>query len=258
MRLFDSHCHLDHEKFDTDRAAMFARARAAGVSHIISIGASDGLNSAARAIALAKSEPGVFASAGVHPHSGGFDQSRAPELEAFVAQQAVVGIGETGLDFFYDFAPRAGQQWWFEYQLHLSEKYEKPVIIHCRNAGAEVLATIKRFPKTQGVFHCFTESTATAQQVLELGWYISVPGIVTFKNSQELRDTLSTVPLDRLLIETDAPFLAPIPKRGERNESAFIVYTLDALARLKEVSVADLAAQTFDNTVALFKLEGKI
>lgn len=258
MRIFDSHCHLDHQQFDVDREAMFARAKAAGVSHIISIGSSDGLNSATNAISLSKTEAGVFPSAGIHPHDGGFDQGQAGALEALVAEPAVVAIGETGLDFFYDFAPRDGQLWWFEFQLSLAQSYNKPVIIHCRNAAQDVLKTIKKSPGVTGVFHCFTESTETAKAVLDLGWYISVPGIVTFNAAQPLRDTLAIVPLDKLLVETDAPFLAPIPKRGQRNESSFIVHTLAALAAIKQVSPENLAEQTFLNTVDLFKLHGKI
>ncbi len=258
MRIFDSHCHLDHQQFDVDREAMFSRARAAGVTNIIAIGSSDGLTSATNAIGLSKTQPGVFPSAGIHPHDGGFDQGQAGLLEALVADPAVVGIGETGLDYFYDFAPRDGQQWWFDFQLSLAQSHNKPVIIHCRNAADDVLKTIKRFPGTSGVFHCFTESTETAKAVIDLGWYISVPGIVTFKASQPLRDTLAIVPLDRLMVETDAPFLAPIPKRGQRNESAFIVHTLAALAEVKQITMEDLAKQTFLNTTNLFKLQGRV
>lgn len=258
MRIFDSHCHLDHEQFDADREAVIARASAAEVTHLITIGASDGLDSAARAIEIAARFPHIYPSAGIHPHDGGFDRTRAAELEKLVAQPAVIAVGETGLDYYYDFAPRDGQQWWFEYQLELAQRYAKPVIIHCRNAAVDVLNTIRRFPKTIGVFHCFTESTETAKAVLDLGWYISVPGIVTFKNSQPLRDTLATVPLDRLLVETDAPFLAPIPHRGKRNESAFIVQTVEALAAFKAVSKDEIADKTFKNTVSLFGLEGKV
>jgi TatD DNase family protein len=258
MRIFDSHCHLDHVDFEGTQQQIVERALVSGVSHLITIGSSDGLDSCVRARALAARFSNVFATAGVHPHSAALDHQRAPELDRVVAETDVVAIGETGLDYHYDFAPKADQMWWFERQLDLAQQNKKPVVIHCREAAHDVLSTLKRFPAVTGVFHCFTENEDVARRAVDLGFFISASGIVTFKSSESIRAAFKIVPLDRILVETDAPFLAPIPNRGKRNESAFIVHTLSAIAAVKQIPVETLAEQTFFNTVKLFQLENKI
>ena len=252
--LIDSHCHLDYLAKDNDVEALIARARDAGVGGIVTI--STKLSTFPEILSIAQDHEGLWCSVGVHPHHAdeeGLDDP-APLIER-TADPSVIGIGETGLDYFYDNAPREDQQRSFRAHIAASRETGLPLIVHTRDADADTIAILEEeyakgaFP---GLIHCFTAGPELAQAVLEIGFYISVSGIVTFKRSDDLRATLRDVPLDRLLVETDAPFLAPVPHRGKTNEPSFVSHTANALAELKGVGAAELERITTENFFKVF------
>ena len=252
--LVDSHCHLDYLERDGDLDEVIARARRAGVGVLITICTKLSEFDQVRGIAERYDE--VYCSVGVHPHEAAPEGQRGPErLIELAAHAKVVGIGETGLDYYYEHSPRARQRESFHAHIHAARQTGLPVIVHTRDADQdtiEVLREARAEGPFAGVIHCFTAGAELAQAALELGLYISVSGIVTFKKSEELRATLKEVPLDRLLVETDAPYLAPVPMRGKRNEPAFVAHTAAALAELKGVSPDELTRITCDNAFLLF------
>ncbi len=252
--LVDSHCHLDFPDFAGKVDDVVARARAAGVGVCVSIGTE--LKRFPGVRAVAEKFPDVWCSVGVHPHESEKELlDDAAVLIAEAAHPKVVGIGETGLDYFYEHAPRAPQQANFRNHIAAARATGLPVIVHTRDADDDTIA-ILRDEMAKGAFtgliHCFTGTQRLADAALELGLYISVSGIATFKNSAALREVIGTVPLERLLVETDAPFLAPVPQRGKTNEPAFVVHTANMLAELKSVSPDGLAAATTENFFRLF------
>jgi len=252
--LVDSHCHLDYLERDGDLDEVVERARRAGVAAMITICTKISEFDSVRAIAERYDE--VYCSVGVHPHEAeGEGQEDARRLVALAKHPKVVGIGETGLDYYYDHAPRERQRISFRAHLRAARDSGLPVIVHSRNADDDTVALLREAREEgpfTGVIHCFTAGPGLAQAALELGLYISVAGIVTFKNAEDLRHTLEEVPLDRLLVETDAPYLAPVPKRGKRNEPAYVVHTAAALAELKGVAPEELVRATGDNVFRLF------
>lgn len=251
----DTHTHIQSAPFDEDRDAVFERALAAGVRQFIAIGAGDGLQSAHAAVALAGTRPYVWAAVGVHPHDAG-ETHNLETLKALAQDSRVVAIGETGLDFHYDFAPREAQEVWFRRQVQLAREVKKPIIIHCRLAAPECLQVLReeKAEEVGGVFHCFSEDANFAATLRELNFLISIPGIVTFKKSQALRDTLRSVPIEQIMLETDAPYLAPEPYRGKRNESSYLIETARAVAATKGISIEALAKATTENACRLFGL----
>ena len=252
--LVDSHCHLDFPEFAPELDAVVERARDAGVKACVTIGTTlakfDGV------LKIAETFDNVWCSVGIHPHEAQVEllESPAPLIER-AQHPKVVGIGETGLDFYYNHSPREPQIANFRTHIAAARALELPVIVHTRNADAETVE-ILREEMGQGAFtgliHCFTGTQMLADAALELGFCISVSGIATFKKSDALRAVIKTVPLDRLLVETDAPYLAPMPYRGKRNEPAFVVNTARMLAELKGVSAETLAHATSDNFFRLF------
>ena len=254
MHLIDSHAHLDGPKFAADLDAVLERAQAAGVDTIITIGVD--LATSCAAADLARRYPGVFASAGVHPHDAGrFDDADWPALAALWAEPRVRAVGETGLDYFYDFSPRERQQALFRRHLEAAGEVGRPVVIHIRDAYDDALALVAEVGvPAGGVVHCFTAGPAECERALALGLHISIPGIVTFKNGESIRAAIPLVPDDRLLVETDSPYLAPIPHRGQRNEPAFVAHTAARVAEVRGVSVEALTATTRANTIRLFGL----
>jgi len=257
VSLIDSHCHLEVDAFADDREAVIARAIAAGVGTMITIGASGPMQANRSAVALAAQHPEIFATVGVHPH----DASRATddalaEIERLAGQPKVVAIGETGLDFYYDNSPRAAQADAFRRQIELARRLGRPLSIHLRDAADEAARIMREEHAAEvgGVIHCFSGGPAEADVFLDLGFYLSFSGIVTFKTAAAIRAAARRTPADRLLVETDAPFLAPIPQRGRRNEPALVVYTAAALADVRGESVETIAGQTRANTVAAFRL----
>jgi TatD DNase family protein len=252
--LIDSHCHLEYDSFATEGDAVIERARAAGVGACVTIGTK--LSTFPKTLAVAERFERVWCSVGVHPHDAAVEPltDARPLVEA-TAHPKVIGIGETGLDYYYDSSPRAEQATNFLVHIDAAQETGLPLIVHTRDAEDDTIAILqekmKKSPFT-GVLHCFTGTDKLAKAGLELGLYVSASGIITFKNSEPLREVFRTVPLDRLLVETDAPYLAPIPHRGKRNEPSFVTHTAAVLAGLKGVSVEDIARITTENFFRLF------
>lgn len=252
--LIDSHCHLDFPELTTDEAGVLARARTAGVGGMLTIGTR--LDQFDRVRAIAERHDNVWCSVGVHPHEAKEEGQRTPDrlIEA-AGHPKVVGIGETGLDFYYEHSPRGEQAESFRAHIAASRQTGLPLIVHTRDADAETGDMLEdeygkgAFP---GVIHCFSTGRAMAERALALGLYISISGIVTFKAAEDLRSIVRDIPLDRLLVETDAPYLAPIPKRGKTNEPAFVAHTAAKVAELKGIGLAELEAATTDNFFRLF------
>ena len=254
--LFDSHAHLDDEKFDSDRDEMLARAAAAGVTNMLCAGAD--MESSARAVALAKKHAGVYASVGMHPHDArlmvndDYDQ-----LAVWAQEKKVVAIGEIGLDYYYNHSPRDIQQKVFIRQLDLARQLHKPIIIHDRDAHGDILRIVQNEGKAiPGVFHCFSGSVEMMREVLKLGFYVSIAGPVTFPKSVKLKEVAAAAPLERLLVETDCPYLTPHPHRGKRNEPAFVRLVAEEVANLRGMELEALAAATTANAKRLFAIEG--
>ena len=252
--LADSHAHIDDERFDADRDEVVARALAAGVSLIVNIGAD--MASSARSVALAEKYPGIYAAVGMHPHdSQDMKENDYRQLEQWANHPKVVAIGEIGLDYHYDLSPRSVQKEVFLRQLDLARKTGKPFIIHEREAHADMLDIIRYAARgLNGVFHCFSGSVETAREYLKMGFYISVAGPVTFPKSVKTKEVAKAVPLDRLLVETDSPYLTPQPFRGKRNEPAYVRLVAEEIANLRDISLAELAETTTANVRRLFNI----
>ena len=249
--LVDSHCHLDFPDFAEERDAVIGRARAAGVGTMVTI--CTRLDEFPAVRAIAETDADIWCSVGVHPHEAAdYTEITADSLATLAAHPRVIGIGETGLDFHYDHSPREVQERVFRAHIAASQAGGLPLIVHAREADAEIARILHEERATAGVLHCFSSGRALAEAALDLGFYISISGIVTFRNAEDLRAIVRDVPLDRLLVETDAPYLAPVPYRGRRNEPAYIATTAAAVATLKEVEPATLAAATSDNFFRLF------
>lgn len=253
--LIDSHCHLDMEAYQDKLDEVIDSACKCGVRRIISIGID--LTSSRKAVELAGRYPEVYATVGVHPHNALEASDEVyRELTKLSANPKVVGFGEIGLDYAKRYAPKDIQRREFSRQLELAGKLHLPVIIHDRDAHEDTLALLReKGPFTAGgVMHCFSGNAFFAQQVLELGFYISIPGIVTFNNAKDLQQVVREVPLERMLLETDGPFLAPVPWRGKTNRPDYLLYTAGRVAELINISVDEVARQTTLNTVKLFSL----
>ena len=249
--LVDSHCHLYFADFAEERDAVVARARAAGVGTMLTIGTR--LDEFPGVRAIAEAYPDVWCSVGAHPHEAADHAALSiADLAALAAHPRVVGIGETGLDYHYEHSPREVQVQVFRIHIAASQASGLPLIIHAREADDAVARVLREERPPPGVLHCFSSGRALAEAALDLGFYISISGIVTFKNAEELRSIVRDVPLERLLVETDAPYLAPVPYRGRRNEPAFVAATANAVATLKGVEPEELAAATTENFFRLF------
>jgi TatD DNase family protein len=246
LRLVDSHCHIDMPQFDVDRDAVVERAREAGVETMLIVGGVDEESGHQRALRVAESY-GFPASAGVHPHEARLaTEATYDELRGLAKEKRVVAIGEMGLDFHYDHSTRETQREVFRRQVRLARDVGLPVIVHTREADdetAEILAA-EGAAQVGGIIHCFTGTRELASRALEMGFLISFSGILAFPRAEEIQHVARTIPLDRLLVETDAPFLAPPPHRGKRNEPAFVVEVARRIAALREVSVEEIGAAT--------------
>jgi len=251
--LVDTHCHLDFPDYQDDLAEVLIRARRAGVGRIVTVGID--LPTSGAAVALAEGNPALFATVGVHPHhvseiaAGDYDR-----LRALAANPRVVAYGEIGLDYVKEYSPRGMQREHFARQVELGQSLGLPLVIHDREAHADTLAVLRAaMPLAAGgVMHCFSGDAAFAEEVLALGFYISIPGVVTFAKAQAMQEAVRVTPLARLLLETDGPFLAPVPRRGKRNEPALLLHTARKVAELKAVSLAELARATTANAERLF------
>jgi TatD DNase family protein len=249
--LVDSHCHLDFPDFAAEREAIIARARAAGVGTMLTIGTR--LDEFAGVLAIAEADENIWCSVGAHPHEAGDYADLVPDrLSGLAAHPKVVGIGETGLDYHYNLSPRDIQERVFRAHIAASRATGLPLIIHAREADDDIARILRGEQPPPGVLHCFSSSRGLAEAALGIGFYISISGIVTFKNADELRAIVRDVPIDRLLVETDCPYLAPVPYRGERNEPAFVKATAAAVATLKGIPPGELTAATTANFFRLF------
>jgi TatD DNase family protein len=248
--LVDTHCHLGDAAFSGDVAQVVERAASAGVGHVVVIGESQA--DAHRALALATDDTRLSATAGVHPHTASeWNEATEAWLAEAVRDIRIVAVGETGLDYHYDHSPRDRQRIAFDAQLALAGSVGKPAVIHAREADDDLAAILRGHPRTVAVLHSWSSGAALLERALELGHYVSFSGMVTFK-SWTLNDAVRQVPLDRLLVETDAPYLAPVPHRGKRNEPAFVVDVARRVAEVRGLSFEELAAITTANAVRVF------
>ncbi len=249
--LVDSHCHLDFPDFAAERDAVIARARDAGVGTMLTI--STRIDAFPGVRGIAETDPDIWCSVGAHPHEAADHCDLLPERLATLTQHLkVVGIGETGLDYHYDLSPRDIQERVFRAHIAASQMTGLPLIIHAREADDDIARILSAEQPLSGVMHCFSSGRALAEAALEVGFLISISGIATFKNADDLRAIISDVPLDRLLVETDSPYLAPVPYRGKRNEPAFVKATAAVVASLKGIEPEELAAATTSNFFRLF------
>jgi TatD DNase family protein len=258
VRLVDSHAHLDRAEYDGDLDAVIERARAAGVARVVCVGLWRAPGDFGDALALADRDPAWFAATvGVHPHeSVDVPEEDWARLERLARDPRVVAIGETGLDFHYDHSPRDVQEAAFRRSIRLARAVEKPLVVHLREAD-EVCARVleeEGLPAAGGVMHCFTGDAARAERWLAMGFHLSVAGVVTFKAAEDLREAVRRVPRDRLLVETDCPFLAPIPFRGKRNEPAYVAQVAARVAELWGVPADEVGEVTTANALRLFRL----
>jgi TatD DNase family protein len=254
--MIDTHAHLEMEQFDVDREAVITRAADVGVTTVITVGTT--LSDCEKAVALTRRYKSVYAAVGIHPHEvKDIDAATYDALRVHARQEKVVAIGEIGLDFFYDLSPREVQLQCFQKQLTLAEELDLPVIIHDREAHSEVLKILRsRMGSLRGVLHCFSGDQGMAYECLDLGFHLSVAGPVTYRKADQLRAVAKEIPLEKLLIETDAPYLAPQPYRGKRNEPAYVLETARYLAAIRGIPVEDLERHTTDNACRLFGIEG--
>lgn len=253
--LFDTHAHLHFPEFAGDLDAVLARARAAGVRRMVTIGTDVATSRAAAALAARK--PDVWAAVGIHPHEAAdADEAALTEIERLASAPRVVAIGETGLDFFRDRSPREAQTRAFTAQVALARRLGKPVLVHCRDAHAETLALLAADGPLErgGIMHCFSGDVALARRCIELGLLVSLAGPVTYPKPGALPDVARAIPADRLVVETDCPFLPPQPYRGKRNEPAYLAITAARVAELRGEPLADLAGRMSENARALFRL----
>lgn len=251
----DSHCHLDFNDFEEDFNELIARAKESGVTTMLNAG--NNIKELDNQLRLSEHYPFIYTAVGVHPHNAAeYPDITAADIVALTKHKKVVAIGECGLDYYYDYAPRELQIKVFIEQIKAAQTTGLPLIIHTRDADDDLIATLKehyQIAPFTGEIHCFSSSRKLAEFALSIGFYISASGMITFNKSSELRDIFADIPLDKLLIETDSPFLAPVPKRGRRNEPAFVVYTAEKLAQIKNISVDELARITSDNFENLFR-----
>lgn len=254
--LFDTHAHLHFAEFESDRAEMLARARVAGVRWMVNIGTD--LDTSWQAVGIAEVDSDIYASVGVHPHDAAeADEGVFKTLEELATRPKVVAIGETGLDYYRNLSPRDVQAKVFRRQLTLARGVGKPVIIHCRDAHDDLLTILReeRAHEIGGVMHCFSGNVQFAKASLDLGFYISIAGPVTYPNARKLPEVIKAVPEDRLVIETDCPFLPPQPHRGKRNEPAYLPITAQRVAEIKGRPVGELGELMSTNALRLFRIQ---
>ena len=256
--LIDSHCHLEAKDFGDEREAVIERARAAGVDELICVGSGSSLDEVQNAVALAESHPRIWAAIGIHPHEvARMPEGALAEIERLATcHPRVVAVGETGLDYHYDYSPRETQREALRAFIAIARRANKPLSFHLRDAhdDARRIFAEERVDELGGVIHCFTGTLADAQAYVALGLHVSFSGVLTFKSAEAVREAAAWIPLERLLVETDCPYLAPVPLRGKRNEPAFVVHTAARLAELKGLPVEELARIASANTRRLFRL----
>lgn len=251
--IFDSHAHYNDEQFDIDRDSLLASLPEAGIVGIINCGTD--VTSSLASLEMAEKYPFIYAACGYHPESAlEFTDDNLLDIEKMLSHEKCVAVGEIGLEYHYDFVPKDVQKYVFEKHLELAVKYDMPVIVHDREAHADTMDLLKKY-KPKGVLHCYSGSAEMAKEVLKMGMYIGLGGAVTFKNAVKPVEVAEMIPLDRLLLETDCPYMAPVPMRGKRNNSAYISYVAEKIADIKGVSPQELLDITAENTKNLFNIK---
>ena len=255
LRLIDSHAHLEMDHFRDDIEMVISRARERGIEKIISIGID--VESSIRSLELSKRFEGIYTTIGFHPHEADrFEDSIIDRLKELSRDPKIVGVGEIGLDFFKRYSEISNQVRVFNKMLDLSKELRLPVILHIRDAFEEAISVLKSKGRDRivGVVHCFSGNYNMAKRFLDMGLYISIPGTITYKGSENLREVVKEMPLDRLLVETDSPFLSPQPMRGKRNEPSFLLYTVEKIAEIRKMDLEELSHRIYQNTISLFNI----
>ena len=253
--LFDTHAHLNDPAFDEDRAELMAGLAAKGIGYVMNAGCS--LESSTDIIQMAEKYPWLYGSVGSHPDSA--DEVNEEVIEAYrqmAKHEKVKAIGEIGLDYYYEDIPREIQKNAFRMQMALANELDMPVIIHEREAHDDGMRIVKEFPKVKGVFHCYSGSAEMARQLVNMGWYIGFTGVLTFKNARKAVETAAAIPLDRIVLETDCPFMAPEPFRGKRNDPGYLPKMAEKLAEIRGISVEEAVKITTENAKRLYRIEG--
>ena len=255
MPIFDTHAHYDADRFDSDRDELLSAMPGVGVGLVLDPGCD--LPSSHAAAELAERYPHVYAAVGIHPEDcDGFQDGDLTELRQLLARPKVVAIGEIGLDYYWeDNPPRAFQQTVFRKQLALAAELDLPVIVHDREAHGDSLAIVKEFPGVRGVFHCYSGSVEDAKTLIKLGWHLSFTGTITFKNARKAPEVIAAVPLDRIMVETDAPYMAPTPYRGKRCDSRYVYRMAETIAQIKGLTTQEVEEATTENGKRLFGIE---
>ncbi|RKD26638.1 TatD DNase family protein [Caminicella sporogenes DSM 14501] len=254
--LFDSHTHLDDRKFDKDRDDVIKRAKENGISYIMNPGAD--YESSVRAVELADKYDMVYAAVGIHPHDAKtMDEMMLELLKAMTKKPKVMAIGEIGLDYHYDYSPREVQKKWFREQIRLAKEVKLPIIIHDREANNDVMKILKEENAFENgvLLHCYSGSAELAKEYIKLGAYISIAGPITFKNARKAVEVVQTVPIEYLMIETDAPYLTPVPYRGKRNETSYVRFIAEKIAEIKGISFEEVAQKTTENAKKYFGIK---
>lgn len=248
---FDTHAHFDDEKFDENRDILIEEMHSNGVDYIINIGAD--MESSVKSIDLAKKYDFIYAAVGVHPHEvENMTEEDISTLRRYTEYKKVVAIGEIGLDYYYDFSPRDKQRYWFAKQLDLAAELNMPVSIHSRDAAQETFDIIKNSAVRKGVIHAYSGSVDMAKDYIDMGFYIGVGGVITFKNAKKLIDVVSFAPMERILLETDSPYLSPVPVRGTVNNSQNLKYVVDKISEIKQISAEKVCEITSQNAKGIF------
>lgn len=251
---FDTHAHYDDRQFDEDRDRLLSSMPENGVDYIINPGCDE--NSSAAAIAMAEKYPHVYAAVGFHPGEiENLGYNSLDEIERLARHPKCVAIGEIGLDYYWDASRKGDQKELFKAQLQLALELDKPVIVHDREAHEDSMRTVFAYPRLRGVFHCYSGSVEMARELLKRGWYLGFDGPITYKNARKTIEVLEICPMDRILIETDSPYLSPVPQRGKRNDSSNLQYIVEKLAEIKNISSQQAALQTLENGKILFSIK---
>ena len=251
--IYETHTHFDDKAFDEDREEAIKSAMAAGVGRFINVGASmDGCN---RSVELAHKYPEFLAAVGIHPEDcRDLTESDMDRLEEYAADEKVVAIGEIGLDYYWDEPERDIQKRWFARQIRLARKVGLPIIVHSRDAAADTLDIIRNenADEVRGIIHCFSYPVEIARQYVDIGFYIGIGGVVTFKNGKKLKEVAEAIPIESIVVETDSPYMAPVPKRGKRNSSEYLPYIIEEIAGIKGMTPEEVESVTYENAVRLF------
>lgn len=256
--IFESHAHYDDKRFDNDRHMILSRLKNEGISYVINVGAN--YDSSLKSIDLSEQYDFIYSAIGVHPHDvDDFTDECSKQLFSNIKHNKVVAVGEIGLDYYYEHSKRTIQQLWFENQIEIAKQARLPIIVHSRDAAMDTINILKttHAQDVGGVIHCYGYSRQLVSQFIDMGFLIGVGGVITFKNSKKLKEVVEYLPIENILIETDCPYLAPVPNRGKRNDSTNLKYIINAIANIKSISYEEVINKTYENAIRLFKLEDR-